>query len=66
MITDMSIPTGFAQRHIGPGAVRCEEMLEVLGCATLDELIDEAVPEAIRLEKAMVLPEAQSESGALD
>ena len=66
MITDMSIPTGFAQRHIGPGAVRCEEMLEVLGCATLDELIDEAVPEAIRLEKAMVLPEGHSESGALD
>ena len=32
----------------------------------MDELVDGAVPEAIRLKKAMVLPAARSESGALD
>ena len=41
-------------------------MLAALGCASMDGLVNETVPEAIRLEQAIVLPAARSESGALD
>ena len=61
----MSIPTGFAERHIGSGPARCAEMLGTLGYETMDELLAAAVPEAILLEKGLVLPEARSESAAL-
>ncbi|MEE3178544.1 MAG: hypothetical protein VX317_02600, partial [Verrucomicrobiota bacterium] len=40
-------------------------MLEELGCASLDALVEEAVPASIRLGKAPVLPEPLSESAAL-
>ncbi|HEY9771802.1 MAG TPA: aminomethyl-transferring glycine dehydrogenase [Coleofasciculaceae cyanobacterium] len=55
----------FAQRHIGPGQQQIEQMLQVLGIASLDELIEQTVPAAIRLNKPLRLPEAQSESAAL-
>ena len=37
--------TTFADRHLGPRPDDVERMLAVLGVATLDELIDQAVPE---------------------
>ena len=40
-------------------------MLNDLGCASLDELVNEAVPDTIRLEKAIELPERSSETAAL-
>ncbi len=40
-------------------------MLEELGCASLDALVEEAVPASIRLGKVPVLPEPLSESAAL-
>ena len=40
-------------------------MLEFLGIASLDELIDRAVPQAIRLQKSLKLPETHTESSAL-
>ena len=61
----MSIPGGFPERHIGPSQESCAEMLGELGCASLDSLVDEAVPASIRLRKDLVLPEPLSESGAL-
>ena len=61
----MSIPPGFAQRHIGPSQESCEEMLRELGYEHLEELIDDAVPESIRLEKALNLPEPLTETDAL-
>ena len=41
----------FVGRHIGPTEKTIKEMLDTLGVATLDELIDKTVPESIRLEK---------------
>ncbi|MGK7915063.1 MAG: aminomethyl-transferring glycine dehydrogenase [Prochloraceae cyanobacterium] len=55
----------FADRHIGPNADEIEQMLKVLGFSTLDDLIEQAVPQAIRLNKSLELPAAESEYTAL-
>jgi glycine dehydrogenase len=55
----------FAQRHIGPDADDIHQMLEVLGIPNLDVLIDQTVPQAIRLNEPLKLPKAQSEYAAL-
>ena len=59
------IPGGFPQRHIGPSPERCGEMLDDLGCETLDSLVEEAVPHQIRLPEALVLEEPMGETEAL-
>jgi glycine dehydrogenase len=55
----------FAQRHIGPNSDEIQQILQVLGFPSLDSLIDQTVPQAIRLNKNLKLPEAQSEYAAL-
>jgi glycine dehydrogenase len=62
----MTIPSGFAQRHIGPDAEQCREMLGVLGYGALDGLLDDAVPASILLEQGLSLPEALTEPAALE
>ena len=52
----------FQPRHIGPRAGDLNHMLDVVGAASLDELMDQAIPEAIRLDGALDLPAAESES----
>ncbi len=42
----------FPRRHIGPSPAERDEMLEAVGAASLDALIDEAIPAAIRLQRA--------------
>ena len=56
----------FAHRHIGPNKAAAAAMLAELGFENLDELIDATVPKNIRLEGALKLPEAKSESEALE
>ena len=51
----------FGSRHIGPRDHEIQEMLATLGVAELDELMDQTVPESIRLDGALDLPEASSE-----
>jgi glycine dehydrogenase len=55
----------FQSRHIGPRPDDLDAMLEVLGAASLDALVDEAVPRAIRRQQAANLPEGQDEYGYL-
>jgi glycine dehydrogenase len=55
----------FIQRHIGPSSEDIQQMLEVLGFSSLDDLIDKTVPKAIRLNQTLQLPEAQTEYAAL-
>jgi glycine dehydrogenase len=57
--------TPFARRHIGPSAADTEKMLAYLGCTSLDKLVDEVVPEGIRLPREMALPRALNEETAL-
>ncbi|MEW6319877.1 MAG: aminomethyl-transferring glycine dehydrogenase [Acidobacteriota bacterium] len=52
----------FAPRHIGPRPEDLPAMLEAVGAASLDELIDQAVPAAIRRATPLALPAAESES----
>ena len=63
---DAIAPTdSFALRHIGPSSDEIEQMLKVLGFSTLDALIEQTVPSAIRLNQSLKLPAAQSEYAAL-
>ena len=57
--------TSFAERHIGANERQIQQMLQVLGLNSLDELIDKTVPPAIRLNRSLQLPTAQTESAAL-
>ena len=59
-----AIPSGFAQRHIGPDKDGCAAMLRTLACSSLDELVDEAIPEGIRLSRPLDLPKAATEEEA--
>jgi len=51
----------FSNRHNGPSESEIKDMLEVLGIATLGELIDQTVPPNIRSHKELDLPDALSE-----
>jgi len=51
----------FADRHIGPSPSERDQMLEAVGASSLDTLIDEVIPEAIRLTAPLNLPPAESE-----
>lgn len=55
------IPKEFASRHIGVTDQEIQQMLSVLGCDTLDQLVSEVIPGAIRLKNNLGLPEAMSE-----
>src|SRR5437016_11775474 len=51
----------FARRHIGPSREDRDRMLQAVGAASLDALIDEAIPASIRLERPLNLPPPESE-----
>lgn len=51
----------FVDRHIGPSADDIDQMLSVLGLDSLDELIDQTVPQNIRLQTPLNLPTAKGE-----
>jgi glycine dehydrogenase len=55
----------FAPRHIGPRGDDVAAMLKAVGAASLDTLIDEAIPASIRLKGPLDLPAAESESAYL-
>ena len=55
----------FARRHLGPSGLDLERMFELLGVASLDELVDETVPANIRLAAPLQLDAAQGESHML-
>jgi glycine dehydrogenase len=46
-------PDRFERRHIGPSPGETKEMLNFLGVNSLDELIEQTVPDSIRLKKPM-------------
>src|SRR5438067_3745801 len=55
----------FARRHIGPNEEEVRAMLRDIGFDSLGALIDATVPNDIRLERQLNLPEAKSEGEAL-
>ncbi|MEX2605602.1 MAG: aminomethyl-transferring glycine dehydrogenase [Gracilimonas sp.] len=56
----------FAHRHNGPTQETTQKMLEAIKADSLDKLIDETIPDGIRLNKPMRLPEALSERDFLE
>ena len=56
----------FRFRHIGPDATEQKAMLDYLGLESLSELMEKALPDAIKLEGDSKLPDAISEDGAPD
>ncbi len=62
---EVSVPTPFASRHIGPDENEVSQMVEAIAYDSLDSLIDDIVPQSIRLGQRLDLPSALSESGAL-
>lgn len=51
----------FADRHIGSNASDTQAMLQTIGVATVEELIDKTIPAAIRLSQDVILPPAMDE-----
>ena len=56
----------FSERHIGPRPSDQENILNKIGVSNMSELIDLAIPQAIRLSKKMDLPKALNESELLE
>ncbi|MEM1041597.1 MAG: aminomethyl-transferring glycine dehydrogenase [Bacteroidota bacterium] len=59
-------PDRFEGRHNGPAAEGVQAMLDALGVDSLDALSDAVVPDAIRAERALDLPEALTEADLLE
>ncbi|MGB8651820.1 MAG: aminomethyl-transferring glycine dehydrogenase [Mycobacteriales bacterium] len=64
-LRDLETAAPFASRHIGPGEDEIAKMLAVIGHASLEELAQVAVPDAIRATEGLDLPPAASEAEAL-
>ncbi len=60
-MTNFQNPDRFVNRHIGPDEKETNEMLEVVGASSLDELISETIPQQIRNSTELNLDEPLSE-----
>lgn len=65
MQINLSSALQFESRHNGPTEAEIAVMLEKIGASSIEELINQTVPESIRLTKPMDLPQAQTESDFL-
>ena len=64
-LTELQDHGEFARRHIGPDPSELAAMLATIGVASLDELIDRAVPQRIRQRQPLDLPAGRSEREVL-
>ena len=55
------ITNNFVERHLGPQPEEVELMLKKIGVSSLEQLIDETIPAAIRLKKPLDLPNGLNE-----
>ena len=55
----------FIRRHIGPSEAEMADMLEFVGADSLDDLMQQTVPEGIRLPESLNVGESQTEAQAL-
>ena len=75
-LPDASSPAGYASllqrtdsfvpRHLGPAKDEVQAMLKAVGAGSLDELIDQTIPAAIRIGRSLELPAPRPESDVLD
>ncbi|MBS0642639.1 MAG: aminomethyl-transferring glycine dehydrogenase [Acetobacteraceae bacterium] len=64
-LRDLEEPDGFVRRHIGPSETELTAMLAAVGAATLDDLAAKAVPESIRSNSVLDLPDPVDEAAAI-
>jgi glycine dehydrogenase len=58
----VAAPTdSFVRRHIGASSSEIQEMLGVIACESLDDMIDKTVPAAIKIKQPLQLGEARGE-----
>lgn len=65
-LTALEHHSAFVQRHIGPGEAEVAAMLEALGASSLDELLQQTVPEAILQNQPPSLGDSHTEEETLD
>ncbi len=61
-MTNTDALSSFAYRHSGKSENEINEMLIIIKASSIEELISQTIPDAIRLKKLMDLPEAQTEN----
>ena len=64
-LAELEAAAPFSSRHIGPSPDEIAKMLAAVGRGSLEQLAEEAVPEAIRATSALELPPAANEAEAL-
>src|SRR5262249_10987342 len=64
-LSDVPDPADFVHRHIGPSPADVTQMLETVGAAGIDELIEQTVPNAIRQRVPLALGPGLSETDVL-
>lgn len=65
LLHSLSTDNEFVARHNGPNSNDQNKMLQTIGADSLDQLIDQTVPAAIRLEAPLSLDNPMSESNML-
>jgi glycine dehydrogenase len=55
----------FSRRHLGPSESEVGEMLDTVGCASLDELVQQVVPASVLDPRELEIPKALTETEAL-
>ncbi|GAB6282347.1 MAG: aminomethyl-transferring glycine dehydrogenase [Ignavibacterium sp.] len=58
---DLNYTDKFVTRHIGPNENEISEMLNVIGVENIEKLIDETIPESIRLKSELKICDSISE-----
>ncbi|MEO1336786.1 MAG: hypothetical protein AAFV29_14155, partial [Myxococcota bacterium] len=56
----------FSPRHVGVDANEVQKMLDAIGLPSLDQLVDDAVPAAIRMSGHLEIEKGCGEQAALD
>ncbi|HIF23550.1 MAG TPA: glycine dehydrogenase (aminomethyl-transferring), partial [Gemmatimonadetes bacterium] len=64
-MTRIDLPADFEARHLGPDDADVSAMLETVGYDSLSGLVDDTVPNSIRMEGALQLPAALTEAQLL-
>jgi glycine dehydrogenase len=65
-MTRIDAPPDFVARHVGPDEAEVAAMLETLGYSSLDALIDDVVPQSIRMKGELDLPSGVPETVLLE
>lgn len=65
LLQKLSTQNEFVSRHNGPNKADQQKMLQTVNAESLEQLIDQTVPAAIRLEKPLTLDAPMSESDML-